>query len=61
MLATFKNVIFPGHNHLLTTSVDNLHSRVLVIISVGSTAPVVSRWLRPGNWTFLEVASMVVT
>ena len=26
-----------------------------------SSAPVVSRWLGPGNRTFLEVASMVVT
>ena len=24
MLATYKNVIFPGHNHLLTTSADDL-------------------------------------
>ena len=23
MLATFKNVLFPGHNHLLTTSTDD--------------------------------------
>ena len=29
--------------------------------SVGSSALVVSRWLWPGNRTFLEVASMVVT
>ena len=29
--------------------------------SVRSSAPVVSRWLWPGNRTFLEVASMVVT
>ena len=27
----------------------------------GSSVPVVSRWLWPGNRTFLEVASMVVT
>ena len=25
MLATSKNVLYPGHNHLLTTSADNLH------------------------------------
>ena len=29
--------------------------------SVGSSVPVVSKWLWPGNRTFLEVASMVVT
>ena len=31
------------------------------IISVRSSTPVVSRWLWPGNRSFLEVASMVVT
>ena len=29
--------------------------------SIGSSVPVVSRWLWPGNRTFLEVASKVVT
>ena len=29
--------------------------------SEGSSVPVVSRWLWPGNGTFLEVASVVVT
>ena len=24
MLATSKNVLFPGHNHLLTTGIDDL-------------------------------------
>ena len=24
MLATFKNVLFPGHNHLLTTGTDDI-------------------------------------
>ena len=24
MLATFKDVLFPGHNHLLTTGIDDL-------------------------------------
>ena len=42
MLATSKNALFPSHNHLLTTgtgwsSGDNQ--------SVGSSVPVVSRWL----------------
>ena len=68
MLATSKNVLFPGHNHLLkppvlmtwhfdycpsTSEGDNQ--------SVRSSVPVVTRWLGPGNRTFLEVASMVVT
>ena len=29
--------------------------------SVGSSVPVASSWLRPGNRTFLEVASIVAT
>ena len=53
MLATSKTVPFPGPHHLLTTGTDNQ--------SEGSSVPVVSRWLGPGNKTFLEVASMVVT
>ena len=53
MLATSKNVLFPGHNHCYWRSGNNQ--------SVGLSAPVVSRWLWPGNRTFLEVASMVVT
>ena len=38
MLATSKNVLFPGHNHLLTTGADDPDYH-----SVGSSAPVVSR------------------
>ena len=53
MLTTSKNVLFPDHNHLLTTSANNQ--------SEGLSALVVSRWLGPGNRTFLEVAGMVVT
>ena len=59
-----RNVLFPGHNHLLTTSADDLIIRLSPecwLISVRSLAPVVSRWLWPGNKTFLEVTSMVVT
>ena len=46
MLATSQNVLFPGHNHLLTTGTND-PSLLLVIIasdneSVGSTVPVVS-------------------
>ena len=60
---TYKNVIFPGHNHLLTINIDDPalwlfpeHQWVK-----GQSVPVVSRQLWPGNRTFLEVASMVVT
>ena len=45
MLATSTNVLYPGHNHLLTTGIDDS------TLIIG----------RPGNRTFLEVASMVVT
>ena len=57
MLATSKNVLFPGHNHLLTTDADD----PLLWLSPSPSVPVVSRWLWPENRTFLEVASMVVT
>ena len=63
MLAISKIVLFPGHNHLLTTGTDDL----TLWLSLerqrgeGSSVPVVTRWLWPGNRTFLEVASMVVT
>ena len=68
MLATSKNVLFPGHNHLLSTNTDDPTlwlspdpslAGAWVIISLGSSVPVVSRWLWPGNMTFSEVASMV--
>ena len=78
MLATSKNVLFPGYNHLLTTGTDDptlwlwpershwnwwpftcWHSGNNQ--SVGPSAPAASRWLRSGNMTFLEVASMAVT
>ena len=47
MLATSKNVLFPGHNHLLTTGT---HDATLLIIaqvpaSEGSSVLVVSWWL----------------
>ena len=65
MLATSKNVPFPGHNHLLTTGTDGptliIAWRLSDNQSVGSSVPVVSRWLWPGNRTLLEVASRVVT
>ena len=62
MLATSRNVLFPGYNHLLTIDADDpslVGARV--IISVGSSAPMVSRRLWPGNRACLEVASMVVS
>ena len=53
MLATSKNVLFPGHNHLLTTQTDDPSlAGARVIISVGSSVLVVSRWLWPGNRKF---------
>ena len=60
MLATSKNVLIPGHNHLLTIGT-NSHWHSGDNQSEGSSVPVVSRWLGPGNRTFLEVANMVVT
>ena len=43
MLATSKNILFPGHNHLLTTSTDDL---ILIIARVpaseGSSVRVVA-------------------
>ena len=58
MLATSKNVLFPGHNYLLTTGT---HWRPGNIQSEGSSVSVVSRRLWPGTRTYFEVASMVVT
>ena len=62
MLATSKNVQFPGHNHLLTTSIDD-PTQIIVRVSVseGLSVLVVIRWLLLRNRTFLEVANMVVT
>ena len=45
MLATSKNVLLPGHNHLLTTGADDpslAHQRLGDNQSVGSSVPVVS-------------------
>ena len=38
-----------------------LHFNITLNQCVRSSVPVVSRWLIPGNRTFLEVASMGVT
>ena len=58
-----KNVLFPGHNHLLITGTDDLslwlspeRQRVK-----GHQYRWLAWWLLPGNRTFLEVASIVVT
>ena len=46
VLATSKNVLFPGHNHMLTTGTDDLSlAGAGDNQSVGSSVPVVSRWL----------------
>ena len=60
MLAISKKVLFPGHNHLLTTGTDDLALWLSPerqrVICTG-----VSRWLWSGNRPFLEVAGTVVT
>ena len=58
-----KNVLFPGHSHQLTTGTDDptLSLSPTRKQGEGSSATVVSSWLRPGNRTFFDVASMVVT
>ena len=62
MLTTSKSVLFPGHNHLLSTGTDD---PTLIIArapaSEGSSVLVISRWLWPENSSFSEVVSMVVT
>ena len=46
MLVTSKNVLFPGHNHLVTTGTnDPSLAGVQAVISVRTSVPVVSRWL----------------
>ena len=61
MLATSKKVLFPGHNHLLTTSTDNCSlTGAQAIIKVSGHQ---YQWLAggTGNRTFLEIAGMDVT
>ena len=43
MLVTSKNVLFPGHNHLLTTGVDDPHARMIFKVSGHQ-----HRWLAGG-------------
>ena len=60
MLSTSKNVLFPDHNHLLTTGADYPTLKSLPEHQrFRSSALVISRWLWPANRTFLEVNSMV--
>ena len=60
LLATSKNVLIPCHNHLLTTDTDNpsflTGARAIIKVSGHQY-----QWLWPGNSTFLEVASMVIS
>ena len=51
MLATSKNVLLPGHNHLLTTG----------SLLMTRHFDYQYWWLWPGNRTCIELASMVVT
>ena len=45
-LSTPTDVLFPGHNHLLTTGADDASlAGPQATTSVRSLAPVVSRWL----------------
>ena len=57
MLSTSKNVLFPGHNHLLTTRADDL---TLLIISRAPAWVVIKVKSHQHWWTSLEVDSMVV-
>ena len=63
MLATSKNVLFPAHDHLLTTGANDpsLAGARMVIKVLGHPYWWLAWQLWPGNRTFLEVASMVVT
>ena len=62
ILSTSRKVIFPGHNHLLTTSADDPSLGARVIITVkGHQYRWLTWWLSPGNRAILEVANMVVT
>ena len=52
MLATSKNVLFPGHNHLLTTSIDDpsLADAQVIIKVLGHQY----QWLAGGYDNILE-------
>ena len=63
MLATSENVLFPGHNHLLTTGTDDpslAGDRVITKVSGHQHRWLAGRYdLEKGH--FLVVSSMVVT
>ena len=68
MLATSKNVLFPGHNHLLTTGADDPTTLIITLVGAQAIIKVAGRkhhWLAGGYdleiGHFLEVGSMVVT
>ena len=56
ILSTSKNVLFPGHNHRCWWP-----DTLIIGQAPAKAAPVVSRWLWPGNRTFFEVDNMVVS
>ena len=64
MLDTSKNVLFPGHNHLLTTGSDDPILCISLewwVISVRSSVPGRLQAVMTWKWALLEVASIVVT
>ena len=65
MLATSKKVLFPGHDHLLTTGRPTDDPSRVGAWAIIKVSVLQYRWLaggyEPGNRTFLEVTSMVVT
>ena len=51
MLATFENVLFPGHNHLLTTSADDPDTLIITLAGVRTIIKLSGnqhRWLASG-------------
>ena len=68
MLAISRNVLFPGHNHLLTTGTDYPFTLITTLAGVQVIIKVMGHqnwWLAGGydleERTFLKVANMVVT
>ena len=56
MLATSKGVLFPGHNHLLTTSTDDLAGARVIIKILGHQYRLLA-----GGYDIFRSGSMVVT
>ena len=56
MLATSKNVLFPGHNHLLTTGINNLtlwlSPKRQWDLEIGHFEKWLAWWLRGWQWLF---------